>query len=141
MIADLFRQETRMGLPHRIRNQRRPDLLEETVGRLYRSKGHDVAELVSPFGADQRARLALFCYNRAHMREIGLAVAATCDLSALVEAGAAVGEAVFALSRERPPPEAKPLVGRRQITLAKLGGNPVPDENADLEPHAADAHG
>jgi hypothetical protein len=98
-------------------------VLSETIGRLYGATGHDIAGVVSAFPAEQRARLALFCYNRAHMREIGLAVAATCDLPTLVEAGANVGHVLFALSRERPQAEAKPTPGRHQITLAKFGGS------------------
>ena len=121
-----------MGASLRLRGAPRPDPLEETIGRLYRAASHDVAGVVSALAAEQRARLALFCYNRAHMREIGVAVAATCDLGTLVEVGAAVGHALFALSRERPQPEAKRLGGRQQITLAKFTGNPA--HVADVEP-------
>ena len=119
-----------MALPLKAREARR-DPFEEVIGKLYGSSGQDIAEVVSPFPAEQRARLALFCYSRAHMREIGLAVAATCDLHPLVETGAAAGRALFELSRERPQTIMKPLYGRNNITLARFTGNPQPFEDAD----------
>ena len=126
-----------MGVP--LRRGAQPDLLEETVGRLYGATSHEVAKVVSTFAAEQRARLALFCYNRTHMRDIGLAVAATCDLGTLVEVGAAVGHALFTLSRERPQPETKPLVGRHQITLAKFSASPARSEDFASDEDAGSA--
>ena len=44
-----------------------------------------------------------FCYARAHLHGIGLTIAATCDLTTLVQKfGAAVGQVLFDQSRERP---------------------------------------
>lgn len=123
-----------MILPRKVAEVRQPDRLAQVVGQLYRSEGHKVAELVSNLGADQRARLALFCYGRAHMREIGLAIAATCDASILIETGGpAVGEALFELSRKRSEPEPKPRFGRPKITLATVNGSPTLLQ--DLQPN------
>ena len=127
-----------MDLSHKLRDERQPDRLAQVVGQLYRSHGHQVAELVSNLAADQRAMLALFCYGRAHMREIGLSIAATCDSPILIETGGpAVGQALFDLSRKRSEPEAKPRFGRPKITLATVNGNPTTFQ--DLEPAAEKA--
>jgi len=48
----------------------------------------------------QRARIAQFCYNRVHMRELGLRLAATCDLMSLKAAFGRAGEVVFRQSRD-----------------------------------------
>ena len=48
----------------------------------------------------QRARVAQFCYNRVHMRELGLRLAATCDLMSLKAAFGRAGEVVFKQSRD-----------------------------------------
>ncbi|MEM7289486.1 MAG: hypothetical protein AAF412_03780 [Pseudomonadota bacterium] len=47
----------------------------------------------------QRARLAQFCYNRVHMRELGLRLASTCDLMTLKAAFGRAGDVVFQQSR------------------------------------------
>ncbi|MEL7428375.1 MAG: hypothetical protein AAFN43_00110 [Pseudomonadota bacterium] len=47
----------------------------------------------------QRARIAQFCYNRVHMRELGLRLASTCGLMALKAAFGRAGEVVFTQSR------------------------------------------
>src|ERR1700681_2970105 len=80
---------------------------EELVGRLHRATEHSVIDLVAAFTANERARLAMFCYHKSHLRRIGLAIATTCDLNSLVEGwGVILGQAVFAQSRE---PCEKPL--------------------------------
>lgn len=48
----------------------------------------------------QRARVAQFCYNRVHMREMGLKLAATCDLMSLKAAFGRAGEVVYKQSRD-----------------------------------------
>lgn len=47
----------------------------------------------------QRARIAAFCYNRVHMRELGLRLASTCDLMTLKAAFGRAGDVVFKQSR------------------------------------------
>ena len=91
----------------------------ELIGRLYASHQHGFAELVEPLSQEQRAAVALFCYGRAHLREIGIAVAAMCDEWSLTNAGGKLGEAIFAQSRLQPKSAQRPLpIGRRKITLA-----------------------
>ena len=52
--------------------------------------------------ASERARLAVYCYGRAHLNTIGLAVAAQCDLEQLIAASGSttVGETLFTQSRD-----------------------------------------
>src|SRR3954470_4041717 len=107
------------------------NISEDVVGRLHRSNGRDVDQILADFSEDQRARLALFCYGRVHMREIGLAVAATCELGSLIDAGGQAGQTLYMLARERPVSTTKPLAGRYQITLAKTEGAPKPIEDAE----------
>ena len=89
------------------------------LGRLYRSPDAGVIQTVSGLPAVQRARLAVFCYGRAHLNEMAMAIASTCDRETLVDIAHRVGEALYVQSRERrklvAPPE---QVGRRSITLA-----------------------
>src|SRR3954469_16642672 len=75
---------------------------EELLGRLYRSTHHDINELISGLSGSRRGSLAAFCYGRAHLRDIGLAIAATCDLETLVSAGGRAGNFLYEQSRELP---------------------------------------
>jgi hypothetical protein len=61
--------------------------------------------------------LALFCYGRAHLRELGLAVAACCDQQSLVQVAGRLGHVLHAQSRQRPEP-VKFTGGRAKISLA-----------------------
>jgi hypothetical protein len=72
----------------------------ELIGQLYRSSPHGIADLIAGLSMRRRANLATFCYGRAHLREIGLAIAATCDLEPLVDAGGRAGNFLFEQSRE-----------------------------------------
>jgi hypothetical protein len=104
---------------------------EDVIGQLHRHRGHGVDAIVSNFPAQQRARLALFCFGRAHMREIGVAIAATCEEDVLVEIGAAAGAALFAISRERPVLDKGPSHARPKISLAQAKPVAAPFEDAD----------
>ena len=85
---------------------------EELVGRLYRSSGGGVADVVAGLSLCQRANLAMFFYRKSHLHQIGLAIAATCDHPSLVQAwGGVLGQALFDRSREgiaQPAPPAEP---------------------------------
>jgi len=44
----------------------------------------------------------MYCYRKSHLRGIGLAIAATCDLNSLVREWVSIlGRSIFAQSRER----------------------------------------
>jgi hypothetical protein len=97
---------------------------EELVGRLYRAGEAAIVELLDGLSSRDRANLAMFCYRKSHLRRTGLAIAATCDLTTLVLAwGTALGQAIFAQSRERPAETESVAATRRpKITLATCAG-------------------
>ena len=121
---------------------------DEVLARLIRTADRDkIPEVVAPLTAAQRARLAVFCYGRAHLNGIGLAIAATCDLHSLMEAAPsnAAGNVIFTQSRERPKTDDRPTGGSRaRITLARSASgnsglatiiaNVARDEAADCLP-------
>jgi hypothetical protein len=90
---------------------------DELIGQLYRSSHHGIHELISGLSVGRRASLAAFCYGRAHLRNIGLAVAATCDLETLVVAGGRAGNFLFEQSRELPNEE-KPRSWSKQANIS-----------------------
>jgi hypothetical protein len=92
-----------------------------------------------------RAYLAMFCYRKSHLHRIGLAIAATCDESVLVQTwGTALGQTLYAQSRDAPPAPARaPGQHRSKITLATLSGSSswpaMDDEDGADEAVAQDA--
>jgi hypothetical protein len=123
---------------------------DDMVGRLMRADERDIAAIVSVLAPQERARLAFFCYARGHLHDIGIAVAATCDLTFLMQAAPsnAAAQTLFARSRERLTTTVAPVNRRRSaITLAKsaLGNDAlarimasIVDDEADLAEPASD---
>ncbi len=97
---------------------------EELIGRLYRATESSVFEMLPELSVQDRAYLAMFCYRKSHLHRIGLAIAATCDENVLVQTwGTALGQTLYAQSREPPPlPMRAPGQHRSKIALASLGG-------------------
>jgi hypothetical protein len=95
-------------------------LSDDLVGWLYRADEETVVDLMSQLSPQQRADIAVFCYQKAHLHQIGLAIAATCDPGALIQAlGTVRGRILFAQSRESSAQSDRRLPGqRRKITLA-----------------------
>jgi hypothetical protein len=110
---------------------------EELVGRLYRATEHSVLDLLPELSLQDRAYLAMFCYRKAHLHRIGLAIAKTCDEVALVRTwGTALGLALYAQSRGPAPAELRaPGPHRAKITLASLTGHSfiAADEDVDVD--------
>jgi hypothetical protein len=98
---------------------------EELIGRLYRATESSVFDLLPELSTQDRAYLAMFCYRKSHLHRIGLAIAATCDETVLVQTwGTALGQTLYAQSREAPPvPHRPPGQHRSKVTLATLGGS------------------
>jgi len=96
------------------------DGMDAVLAQLIGAKEQDIVGIVSPLPAGERAALAVFCYRRAHLQELGLAVAATCDASSLLQAAPsnAAGQALYAHSRAEPKPSAPSGGPRSRITLA-----------------------
>jgi hypothetical protein len=97
---------------------------EELIGRLHHATDTTILHLVEQFTSLERANLAMFCYRKAHLRRIGLAIAATCDLPSLVQQwGAVLGHAIFNRSREgTPDSEPARATHRPKVTLARSAG-------------------
>jgi len=108
---------------------------EELIGRLYRATESSVFEMLPDLSVQDRAYLAMFCYRKSHLHRIGLAIAATCDETVLVQTwGTALGQTLFAQSREPPPAPARaPGQHRSKITLATLGGTSWMSSDTDDE--------
>jgi hypothetical protein len=73
---------------------------DDKLGELYRASKEGLPRLIATVSPDVRAALALYCYRRSHLNEIGLAVASTCEERDLVVWGGTAGAALFARSRE-----------------------------------------
>ena len=93
---------------------------ESLFGQLYRTHAQGLPELVETIPSQTRAMLALFCYRRAHLQPLSLAIASTCSELDLLDAGGRAGAVLFELSRKSDKPAmAASEAGRRKITLAK----------------------
>jgi len=104
---------------------------EELIGRLYRATESSIANLLPELTVQDRAYLAMFCYRKSHLHRVGLAIAATCDESVLVQTwGTALGQTLYAQSREARPKRQRGQ-HRPKITLASLSGNPLPPDDED----------
>src|SRR5664279_3256702 len=93
---------------------------DEMLGELYRANAHGLTDLIGTVSPTARALLAVYCYRRAHLASIGLAIAATCDKDDLASVGGNAGAVLFERSREAPQPSPynAHATGRRKITLA-----------------------
>jgi hypothetical protein len=94
--------------------------MTEALSRLYGAATQSIGEIVGGLSASERARLAVFCYGRAHLNTIGLAIAATCDLDQLITAStsATAGQTLFNQSRDAAMPVERTPGRRAPITLA-----------------------
>ena len=72
----------------------------EMLGRIYRAEVATLSNLVAGIPERIRARLAIFLYGRMHTRELGVRVAATCEAALLMQVGGALGESIYAQSRD-----------------------------------------
>ncbi len=73
----------------------------ELLGLLLRSSEERAIELVDEQDPRQRARLTAFCFQCAHMRDLGVLVASRCDERALRHAEALIGELLIEQVQER----------------------------------------
>ena len=109
---------------------------DDLIARLYSANERAVFDMLPELSLQDRAYLAMFCYRKSHLHRIGLAIAATCDETALVATwGTALGQTLYAQSREKPAaPLRAPGPHRAKITLASLGANPfAPLDDADAD--------
>jgi len=107
---------------------------DDLLGTLYRTHENGLAELVDTVSPDVRAMLALFCYRRAHLHSLSMAIAATCEKRDLMEQGGIAGETLFAASRESSGGlTATGPSGRRSITLSTTPLSTIPPMMDDLD--------
>ena len=66
----------------------------ERLGQLYRSDPTELMEQIGDMEEGKRVQLAVYCYGRAHLREVGLSIAATCSEGKLVEVAGMIGQAL-----------------------------------------------
>ena len=93
---------------------------DEMLGEMYRTSAHGLHELIATVPPTARALLAVYCYRRAHLASIGMAIAATCEKDDLSSFGGNAGAVLFERSRESPksPSVDTHASGRRKVTLA-----------------------
>jgi hypothetical protein len=60
----------------------------------------DTVAIASALSMERRADLARFCYNRTHLLELALRIAASCDLRTLEKAFGRAGPLVYDQSRD-----------------------------------------
>jgi hypothetical protein len=73
---------------------------DQMLGEMYRASAHGLIELIATVSPKTRALLAVYCYRRAHLASIGLAIAASCEKDELASVGGNAGAALFERSRE-----------------------------------------
>lgn len=104
---------------HRVEDDPCP-VTDQMLGEIYRADAHELNELIGTVSPTARALLAVYCYRRAHLSSIGLAIAATCEEDYLTALGGNAGAMLFERSRKAPRPsltDNRPS-NRRKITLA-----------------------
>lgn len=72
---------------------------EEALGKIL-SGPSDAIAIGEMLPEMQRARIAQFCYNRVHMRELGLRLASTCEIVSLRNAFGRAADVVYKQSRD-----------------------------------------
>jgi hypothetical protein len=108
---------------HRILLEDEPcPVSDETLGEMYRASSHGLHKLVETIPPTTRALLAVYCYRRAHLASIGLAIAATCEKDDLGSFGGNAGAVLFERSREAPVSSSASTHApqRKKITLAVM---------------------
>jgi hypothetical protein len=90
---------------------------DQLLGELYRSDPRGLPTLVDTIPPATRATLAIFCYRRAHLQGLAVAIATTCSEEDLIDQGGFLGSIL--ISRTRTIPDAPPKPSARvKITLS-----------------------
>jgi len=105
---------------HVVPNEESCPVGDQMLGELYRASAHGLNELIGTVSPEARALLAMYCYRRAHLASIGLAIAATCEKDDLSIAGGNAGAMLFERSREvsQSAPTDAHANGRRLVTMS-----------------------
>ena len=95
-------------------------IYDALIARVIQASPPDVAVLVEGVPESTRAQLAIFCNARAHLREHGRAIAATCSRFSLASAGGLAGAHLFdsvGKVEAEPPKDNRPYM--RPVTVAR----------------------
>ncbi|WP_031336499.1 hypothetical protein [Rhodopseudomonas sp. B29] len=109
---------------------------DDLLGQMYRANEHGLPVLIDSVSSDVRAMLALFCYKRAHLHPLALAIAASCEQRDLIAAGGRVGSVLYALSREAAPRRVTTSYSTRKaisLSTAPLSHFAPLDQDLDLD--------
>jgi|SRR3954451_4119927 hypothetical protein len=85
------------------------------LSRIYRADADELRPIVLALSETVRASLAVFCYQRAHLRDISRQITALCDPVTLVRNGGGMGLAILAAAEEAAPVRQS---HRPKVTLA-----------------------
>lgn len=91
---------------------------DSVLGQLYRASPHGLAELIDTVSPEVRAALAVYCYRRAHLASIGLAIAASCEEDDLAFAGGNLGADLYVKARTADAAPESSYSQRRKVTLS-----------------------
>ncbi len=92
---------------------------ESVLGQLYRASPQGLAVLIDTVSPNVRALLAVYCYRRAHLASIGLAIAASCEEDDLAMHGGNLGVDLFVKSRSTTAVAESSRGQRQKISLSK----------------------
>ncbi len=92
----------------------------QALNRLYQATANNVGDIVATLNEAERARLAVFCYGRVHLKAAGLAIASLCGIDHLSDAAgsSAAGRTIYMQSRDGSAPVDRTPGRRSPITLA-----------------------
>lgn len=91
---------------------------ESILGQLYRASPHGLDALIETVPQQTRAMLAVYCYRRAHLASVGLAIAASCEEDDLAQYGGNLGADLFVKSRTADAVNETYLSQRRKVSLS-----------------------
>ena len=89
-----------------------------TLGVLHKATPDQYEGVIESIPIDVRAVLAIYCYRRAHLQAIGLAIAATCEESDLHFHGQSAGSSLFHRARQIHQESRSAVRVRKTVTLS-----------------------
>ena len=93
----------------------------DLLAKLLRCEGEVRDELIHAIPAMERARLAFFCYNRVHLRDLAFRITLLCELKELRILAGTKGDMLYQQATEYGifDDHESPLPKRRGVTLAR----------------------
>lgn len=129
-----------MGLPLKSSlNEDTGPIPESLFKELKGAGAPNAVDIASSLPEAQRAQLAVFCYRKRHLHELGLRIASTCEINSLLQAAGTGGEVIFNQSRDPDATLAKEAMPHahsspKPITLATCANvNMGPPMDQDMD--------